>query len=161
MSIPRLRSPIVLVHGLLGFNEIKLGPLRLARYFCDLPASLIVAGNRVLVPRLSPTGGVRERAAQLKAFLEQFPPAEPVHLVAHSLGGLDSRYMISCLGMAERVLTLTTVATPHRGTSFADWGVNRFARLVRPISERLDIPVQAFVDLTTAKCQEQIGRAHV
>lgn len=31
--------------------------------------------------------------------------------------GLDARYMISCLKPAEvEVLSLTTIATPHRGT---------------------------------------------
>jgi len=40
------------------------------------------------------------------------------------MGGLDSRHAISLrLGLAERVLTLTTLGTPHRGTAFADWGV--------------------------------------
>ena len=68
------------------------------------------------------------------------------------MGGLDARYMISKLGMAERVLTLTTVGTPHRGTSFADWGINRLARLLAPILEAIGIPHQAFYDLTTTRC---------
>src|SRR5262249_5187529 len=41
--------------------------------------------------------------------------ARAVHVFAHSMGGLDARYMISRLGMAKRVLSLTTIATPHRG----------------------------------------------
>ena len=38
-----------------------------------------------------------------------------VNLIAHSQGGLDSRYLISTLGWAERVASLTTIATPHHG----------------------------------------------
>jgi triacylglycerol lipase len=70
------------------------------------------------------------------------------------MGGLDARYLISCLGMADRVLTLTTIATPHRGTAFADWGIQRFARLVRPVLDLFNLPGQAFEDVTTAKCRE-------
>jgi triacylglycerol lipase len=154
MGVPKLRAPIVLVHGLLGFNELKVAGRTMIRYFCTLPEKLTAAGNQVYVPRLSPTGGVVQRATQLKAFLQRVSPEEPVHILAHSMGGLDSRYMISRLGMADRVLTLTTIATPHRGSSFADWGVSRFARLVRPFGELLSIPLQAFYDLTTETCRQ-------
>jgi len=61
--------------------------------------------------------------------------------------------MISCLDVAPQVLTLTTLGTPHRGTSFADWGVNRFARLAQPLLNLIGMPFQAFHDLTRASCQ--------
>jgi triacylglycerol lipase len=70
------------------------------------------------------------------------------------MGGLDCRYLISHLGMAPRVLTLTTVGTPHRGSAFADWGIGRFARLVRPLFHFATLPYQAFFDLTTPHCEE-------
>ena len=52
--------------------------------------------------------------------------------------------MISRLGMAPRVLSLTTLGTPHRGSAFADWGVRRFARLVCPVFEFFGVLYQAF-----------------
>ncbi len=70
------------------------------------------------------------------------------------MGGLDSRYLISRLGMADRVLSLTTIGTPHRGSSFADWCVQRFGALVRPFLDLFDVPDQAFFDLTTASCRK-------
>src|SRR5262245_12205620 len=97
MSIPRLRAPIVLVHGLCGCGSPRRGPWRALDYFHGVMAALEAAGNRVLAARLSPTGGVARRAAQLKAFLDRHAPGEAVHLIAHSMGGLDSRYMISRL----------------------------------------------------------------
>ena len=45
---------------------------------------------------------------------------DKVNIIAHSKGGLDSRYMISKLGMAEYVATLTTMSTPHRGVKMVD-----------------------------------------
>lgn len=153
MIIPKLRSPIVLVHGLFGFDKLKVAGTTLISYFPGIPELYTKAGNRVLVPALTPTAGVAERAKQLKDFLQQQSPGEPVHLIAHSLGGLDARYMISCLDMAPHVLTLTTIGTPHRGTSFADWGVNRFERIVKPFLETIGMPYQAFYDLTRARCK--------
>jgi triacylglycerol lipase len=96
---------------------------------------------------------VATRAAELKRFIEREAPTGPVHVVGHSMGGLDARYMISRLGMAGRVRSLTTVGTPHRGTAFADWGVRHFARLLRPFLRMFGIPHQAFLDLTTDGCR--------
>jgi triacylglycerol lipase len=154
MVIPKLRAPILLVHGLLGFNEVKLGGWTVARYFPGIPEFLRKAGNRVLVARVSPTGGVPLRAAQLQTFLDREAPHTPVHILAHSMGGLDARYLISRLSAPGQVLTLTTLATPHRGTPFADWGVRRLGRILRPVFDLFDVPSQAFDDLTTARCRE-------
>ena len=153
MAVPVLKAPVVLVHGLLGFDKLAMGAWTLTHYFRGIPEMLRAAGNRVLVARLNPIGGIAERAAQLKSLLDVESPHEPVHLIAHSMGGLDSRYMISRLGMAPRVLSLTTIGTPHRGSSFVDWGVRRFARLVCPVFEFFGLSYQAFKDLTTANCK--------
>jgi triacylglycerol lipase len=153
-DFPKLRSPIVLVHGLLGVSRIQVGDWTLASYFGDIPRRLQAAGNHVLLPQLSLTGGVADRAEQLKRFLDQHMPAEPVHLIAHSMGGLDSRFMISRLEMASRVLSLTTIGTPHRGSFFADWGVQKLERFMKPLLDWFGIPQQAFYDLTTTKCRE-------
>jgi triacylglycerol lipase len=153
MVFPQLRVPIVLVHGLLGFGEVRLGGITVSEYFPGISHLLRRAGNRVLVPTLSPTAGVAARAAELKQYLDRVSPVEPVHIMAHSMGGLDARYMISRLGMGDRVLTLTTLGTPHRGTTFADWGVRRLSHLVKPVLELCGLPSQAFRDLTTANCR--------
>ena len=103
------------------------------------------AGNRVHCARLSPTAGIVHRAGQLRDYLNQVSPIEPVHIIAHSMGGLDARYMISRLDMADRVLSLTTIATPHRGSPFADWGTRRLGRLVKPVFRRLECRTKPFM----------------
>lgn len=152
MIIPKLRSPIVLVHGLLGFNKIDALGTTLVNYFPGIPELMTAAGNRVLVPSLPPTGGIEQRAKRLKDYILEHSPNEPVHIFAHSMGGLDARYMISRLDMGEKVLTLTTLGTPHRGTSFADWGVKRFERIVKPLLDTIGMPYQAFYDLRQENC---------
>src|ERR1700722_5017218 len=84
--IPKLRAPIVLVHGFLGFDRLQVGGATLLNYFQGIPELLQAAGNRVLIPALVPTGGVEERATQLKAFIQSQAAGEPVHILAHSMG---------------------------------------------------------------------------
>jgi triacylglycerol lipase len=62
--------------------------------------------------------------------------------------------MINRLGGAEQVLTLTTLGTPHRGTSFADWGLDRWGVLFRPPNLPFVRPVPALLDLTTESCRK-------
>lgn len=149
---PEPRAPIVLVHGLLGFDRIKVGPYTLLRYFGGIDDALAAAGHRVAVATLSKTRGVAHRARELRKFLLERFPNEKVHLIAHSMGGLDSRYMISRLGMEDRVLSLTTVGTPHRGSKYADWGVRRLSRSVKPLFHFWGLSTDAFDDLTTEAC---------
>lgn len=151
-AVPRLRAPIILVHGLLGFDAIRIGKLELIPYFRDVAPFLRRAGNRVFVARLSPTSRVPQRAEQLLRFVKRVSPIEPVHLFAHSLGGLDGRYAIARLGM--NVLTLTTLGTPHRGTSFADWGLMRFRWILQPGRFPNFQFMPALLDLTTTACQQ-------
>ncbi|TLS67242.1 alpha/beta fold hydrolase [Mariprofundus erugo] len=104
---------VVLIHGLFGFTRLLwLEYFRVAR---PLYASM---GMRVLVPSLPPVATIRERAAVLARQLAD--EAGPLHLVAHSMGGLDARYWISCLGGGMKVASLTTLATPHHGSPVAD-----------------------------------------
>jgi triacylglycerol lipase len=152
-AIPRLRAPLVLVHGLCGFDKLYAFRRPIVDYFPGVRERLEAAGNRVFSARVSPTAGVAQRAADLRRYLNREVPGEPVHVIGHSMGGLDARYMISRLGMEGRVLSLTTVATPHRGTAFADWGLKRFGRLLTPFLRLACIPHQAFYDLTTDSCR--------
>ena len=152
-AIPRLEAPVVLVHGLCGYDRVAALGRTPRDYFPGIREQLEAAGNRVLAPRLSCTRGVAERAGELKRFIQRNVPAGPVHLIGHSMGGLDARFMVSTLGMAGRVRSLTTVGTPHRGSAFADWAVRRFGRLVAPFFQALGVAYQAFLDLTSAACR--------
>jgi triacylglycerol lipase len=149
----RLRAPIVLVHGLLGFDRIQVGPWELLRYFPGIEEWLQSAGNRVAAARLSLTRGIADRALELRRFIRAEFPGERVHILAHSMGGLDARYMISRLDTADWVLTLTTFGTPHRGCTFADWGLQKFNWVIRPFFRLWGISDRAFRDLTTDSCR--------
>jgi triacylglycerol lipase len=144
-----LEAPIVLVHGVLGFDRVRVGGREWIRYFPGIEEKLRESGNKVRTAKVHPTHTVATRAAQLVDFLDREFPKQPVHLIGHSMGGLDARYAISRLTPRGRVLTLTTVGTPHQGSPFADWLRKYFGRGLERIARYLGIPMGALDDLTT------------
>jgi pimeloyl-ACP methyl ester carboxylesterase len=106
--------PIVLAHGYLGFGT--LGPLH---YFNNVASILQAAGaTHVFAPDVPPKGTLQARSAQLaQAINDQFGD-RPVHVIAHSMGGLDVRFLIG--GGATNIASLTTLGTPFGGTLAAD-----------------------------------------
>lgn len=121
-ELPRPRSgapyPIVLVHGFMVSAQV--GPID---YWWRIPEALRAAGERVYVSSQEPLRPPLERARQLAETVDralQFSGAAKVNLVGHSMGGLDSRALVSGLGYGDRVASITTIATPHRGSPIAD-----------------------------------------
>ncbi len=108
------RFPVVLVHGYAGVDSY-FGVLD---YFYAVRPLLEGLGYSVAVPTTSPIATSERRAQQLA---EQLGPAlealqaRKVNVIAHSQGGLDARELVSTLGWADRVASITTVATPHGG----------------------------------------------
>ncbi|KAF4458007.1 triacylglycerol lipase [Fusarium austroafricanum] len=118
------KYPIVLAHGLFGFAEIRLSPYFPAvEYWHGIRDALTAQGATVLTPTVPPSSSIADRAAALRSALEAYAPMpEAVTIVAHSMGGLDARYMLSHLApLPVHVAALVTVATPHRGSAFADY----------------------------------------
>jgi triacylglycerol lipase len=95
------------------------------------------------------------RAHELRDQIDRWTD-EPVNLVAHSMGGLDARYMVTRLNMADRVRSLTTISTPHRGTYLADWFLANFRRRVPLLlaMEALGVNVDGFSDCRPSACRD-------
>jgi triacylglycerol lipase len=166
--VPRTRHPIVLVHGLFGFDRIGVGPAR-SDYFRGVRSHLERLGNEVFVVRLPSRAAIACRADSLAEQVARLP-AERVNLVAHSMGGLDARYAISRLGLSSRVASLTTIGTPHRGTPLADgigpllsrvgvagaWDVST-RRMTSFNQDVLDVPGIAYLSVV-ASIGRELGR---
>ncbi len=75
-----------------------------------------------LFPRVALAGNVELRANQLAEQIEAAFPEGRIDIVAHSMGGLDARFLLSrnLRGLTPRIATLSTIATPHRGSPVAD-----------------------------------------
>jgi len=108
-----VQPTVVLIHGLFGFDQL-LG----LEYFGRVRRLYESMGLRVIVPRLPWVGTIEQRSAALSRRLAD--EKGPLHLVAHSMGGLDARAYISKLDGADKVASLTTLVTPHHGSAVAD-----------------------------------------
>lgn len=127
------RYPIVLCHGLFGFDV--RGPfwgLEFRYWSTTIDVLRDVAKAEVHVFEVPPTGSIEERAKSLHRFL-----CDPVNglrgrhinFIGHSMGGLDVRYLISTIRPhpSEYIpASLTTLATPHRGSPIMDWCSENF-----------------------------------
>jgi triacylglycerol lipase len=125
-------DPVLLVHGMVDNRSI----------FTLLRRSLRRCGfGQVRTLNYSPfTSDARDAAAALGRAVEQLCAEtghDQVHVVAHSLGGVLARYYVQRLGGDERVHTLVTLGTPHRGTSSARLLPLRLCRQLRPGSDLL------------------------
>lgn len=111
---------------------------------------------------MPPAGSIEARAARLGEVIAKKANGKSVSIIAHSMGGLDSRYMISRLKPPEvNVLSLTTIASPHRGSAFADYmfeqiGPRRIQRLYS-VMDYFGLESGAFAQLTRKYMQEEFN----
>jgi triacylglycerol lipase len=151
--------PIVLHHGFMGLGDIRIGPVKIS-YFRGIDRAIQRRGHPLILPRVHPTGSIELRARQLKEQILRNSETlglgrQRVVLVAHSMGGLDARYMISKLAMADRVAALLTITSPHRGSPYADWCLKNLGQRLggMRLMNMLGLNVRAVTDLTTASCR--------
>jgi triacylglycerol lipase len=144
------RYPVVLAHGLFGFDELGVGTLRQA-YWKGIRAALEQDGCEVIVPVVPPVDSIAQRAEALARALAQVE-ARRFNVLAHSMGGLDARFAVARLGLGPRVAALVTVGTPHRGSPLADLSTDLLRRLgVQRLFEAAGLPLDALHDLATAR----------
>ncbi|KAH9964254.1 Alpha/Beta hydrolase protein [Russula dissimulans] len=118
------KHPIVFCHGLLGFDSVTIGPAIApleVTHWRGIKEVLLANGVEVLMTRVPATSSPIQRAKVLEQKIEEMYAGRSIHLLGHSMGGLDARYLTSNLhDHTFQVLSVTTISTPHRGSSFAD-----------------------------------------
>lgn len=156
------RYPILMVHGVF-FRDF-----RYLNYWGRIPAALeangatIFYGNHQSAASVADSG--REIADRIQQILKETGCGK-VNIIAHSKGGLDSRYAISKLGMAPYVASLTTINTPHRGCEFADYLLgkipekqqqtvaNAYNSALKKLGDTNPDFIAAVTDLTASACE--------
>ena len=156
------RYPLLLVHGVF-FRDF-----RYFNYWGRVPEELerngavIYYGNHPSAASVAECGEVL--AVRIRQILEE-TGAEKVNIIAHSKGGLDCRYALARCGVADRVASLTTVSTPHRGCEFADCLLSHipvaqqelvaetYNRVLRALGEENADFMAAVRDLTAGACR--------
>ena len=120
------RYPVVLMHGFGALaNILQSGVLH------EEAMHLRARGVWAYAPHVNPYDTIGVRAAawadRLARVLDE-TGADRVNLVAFSSAGLDARHLARD-GWADRIASLVTVSTPHRGTALADYVLDRPERL--------------------------------
>lgn len=116
--IAEMRYPVVLAHG------IMLKDVKFFKAFGRIEKKLKSHGYKVYTAKTDGFGTIENNAEQLKAYIEKVKTeenAQKVNIIAYSKGGLDSKYMIEKLDMADSVASLTTLCTPHKGSPVASF----------------------------------------
>lgn len=130
------KHAIVLAHGFMGTDSNDPSVTNIWAFY-RLADALRRDGHVVHEARVQPFNSPAVRAGELAKHVDQAlveckakPGCEAtkVNIIAHSMGGLDSRYLVSSLKYGDRVASLTTISTPHRGSFIADVGVNLVER---------------------------------
>ena len=112
----KTKYPIILVHG------IALKDFKFLKSFGEIDRILRIQGYSVYKAKIDGFGSILNNAMQLKEEIIKILEIEgvdKVNIIAHSKGGLDSKYMIENLGMEDSVASLTTLCTPHKGSPIA------------------------------------------
>lgn len=151
----------------------------LSHHRVGVKEALEAIGVEVLIGSVPMSGSIEERAKVLCEQISKAFPNREINLIGHSMGGrhsffssliqtllighdmepgLDCRFLITHLKPTTfKVRSLTTIATPHRGSSFADFmledvvGTHRVPALLS-LLDAVGIPGggKAFDDLTTS-----------
>lgn len=109
------RYPIILAHGILMKQKMF-------RSFEYIQKNLEKEGYHIYIADTDGVGTIENNAAQLKKQIEDIlekEGVEKINVIAHSKGGLDAIHMIEHLDMGDKVSSLTTLCTPHKGSQVA------------------------------------------
>jgi len=160
--------PIILAHGVCRFDVLINSILKLdnnddpkldrLHYFRGIRTMLKDNGFCVYHSNVSWAADVKTRAEDLRINIEEVLRKEnvkKVNIIAHSMGGLDSRHMMFhgrySNRIHERIASLSTISTPHLGTPFADWGIDNLLQVI-PAARQLGLDLKALSNLRTDSC---------
>jgi triacylglycerol lipase len=110
------KFPIVLVHGIFGFDNI--GPVE---YFYGIPTALRKDGARVYLVQVSAANSHEVRGEQLLTQVKQIIAATgagKVNIIGHSQGSPTARYVASVA--PQLVASVTSVNGVNKGSAIAD-----------------------------------------
>lgn len=126
-EICKTKYPVLMVHGIF-FRDWQY-----FNYWGRIPAALIQNGAQIYYGNQQSASSIERSAGELRERILEVineTGAEKLNIIAHSKGGLDSRYAISCLGMDKYVASLTTINTPHEGCDAVDYLLEKFPQSI-------------------------------
>jgi triacylglycerol lipase len=137
------KYPIMLVHGLFGFDSL----LGIYDYWYGIPSALRSGGATVYAASVAATNDSTQRGEQLIHDLDTLNALHGTtryNLIGHSQGGPTSRYVASV--RPDLVASVTTVGSPHTGSPVAD-AVGAVLNSHNPLTPAVTSVVSAFGSL--------------
>ena len=165
-EICKTKYPLLMVHGVF-FRDFKFPP-----YWGRIPAELEKNGAKIFYGKHQSAASVVDSAEELKQRIEEIcneTDCEKVNVIAHSKGGLDIRETLRLC--PEKIASVTTVNTPHRGCLFADFLLEKvpenmqekiakgYNAVAKKIGDKSPDFLAAVRDLTAEKC-EKFDKTH-
>ncbi len=163
-QICKTKYPIVMIHGVFFRDSKKFN------YWGRIPDELIKNGAQIFYGNHESASPIAKSAEQLTQRIKEIlaeTGAEKVNIIAHSKGGLDSRYMINKFNMENYIASLTTINTPHRGCEFAEYLLNEkfpenakkaiaftYNNTLKMIGDKEPDFLSAVTDLTKSVCSK-------
>ncbi len=164
------KYPILMVHGVF-FRDFQY-----FNYWGRVPGELEKNGARIFYGEHQSAAAVADSAKEIADRIKQIVAetgCEKVNVIAHSKGGLDTKYAIAKYGMDKYVASLTTVNTPHTGCEFADYLLDKapdglkdkvskaYNSALKKLGDKNPSFMAAVTDLTASACRrlnEEIGK---
>ena len=80
------KNPIILAHGLLGFDELNIIPKQIGvggiHYWRGITEALAAKGVEVITATVPPSGSIEARAAKLAEVIERKAKGKSVNIIA-------------------------------------------------------------------------------
>ena len=127
-EICKTKYPILLVHGIFFRDFEKLN------YWGRIPDELVRNGATIYYGNHSSSLAVKDSAEELANRIKEIvkeTKCKKVNVIAHSKGGLDTRYAIANLGMDKYIASLTMINTPNHGCLYADYLMTKAPKLLK------------------------------
>ena len=112
------KYPFIFVHGIIAHDRPGIN-----KYWGRIPEALRETGAKVYFGNTDAWGDIKSNAKILKTSIDKVldeTKSEKINIIAHSKGGLDSRYFIWKYNYGSKVASLTTISTPHHGAELSD-----------------------------------------
>ena len=117
-EIRHLTYPLLLCHGFGALASVfNPSPLH------ETAMILRTKGMKAFAPNIVPYATIEVRAAawgKIIARILKSQQEKKLHIVAHSMAGLDIRYALHRLDLSPHVASFITIASPHHGSPLAN-----------------------------------------
>ena len=155
----RTKYPLVFIHGA-GFRDLKW-PV----YWGRIPSVLESHGATIYYGLQDCWANIETNAQVIARRIDEIlfeSDSEKVNIIAHSKGGLDARMAASSYGCGNKIASITTIATPHRGSKTIDklfsiprpiWNIAAFAlnNWIRVVGDKKPDFLKLCEDFTTER----------